>query len=279
MKTTIRKVIASLAIFGLISPGLAVSVPAQAQSPLGKIYGVAFVDANANGKRDPGEPTTLGRFKVTDGGAFWRCGHTAGDGEYGLVVLPGTYYVMPVAGPGEHTSAPVIRVKVDRPGSAVVADLPLVPQPSAPAEDCGAYAPKRTARVPWGIPETAMANGFTTLAGAVDAAGLFDTLSGPGPFTVFAPSNSAFAKFSAEELNAILADKALLTSILTYHVVPGRVSANDVVNSTELTTVNGKALKVEIKGNEVFINDARVVATDITSANGIIHVIDAVLVP
>jgi len=279
MKTTIRKGIASLAMFGLVGASLAMSVPAQAQSPLGKIYGVAFIDANANGKRDPGEQTTLGRFKITDGGNFWRCGNTGRDNSYGLTVRPGTYFVMPIAGPGQHTSTPVIRVRVEKPGSAVVADLPLVPQPLALAENCGAYAPKRTARVPWGIPETAVANGFTTLARAIDAAGLFDTLSSGGPFTVFAPNDLAFAKFTEEELNAILADKALLTSVLTYHVVPGRVSANDVVNSTELTTVNGKTLKVEIKDGEVFINDARVVATDVTAANGIIHVIDTVLVP
>jgi uncharacterized surface protein with fasciclin (FAS1) repeats len=279
MKTTIRKGIASLAMFGLVGASLAMSVPAQAQSPLGKIYGVAFIDANANGKRDPGEQTTLGRFKITDGGNFWHCGNTGRDNSYGLTVRPGTYFVMPIAGPGQHTSTPVIRVQVEKPGSAVVADLPLVPQSLALAENCGAYAPKRTARVPWGIPETAVANGFTTLARAIDAAGLFDTLSSGGPFTVFAPNDLAFAKFTEEELNTILADKALLTSVLTYHVVPGRVSANDVVNSTELTTVNGKTLKVEIKDGEVFINDARVVATDVTAANGIVHVIDTVLVP
>lgn len=279
MKTNFRKGVVGLTMLGLVGASLALTVPAQAQSPLGKITGVAFIDANANGKRDPGEQTTLGRFKVTDGGAFWSCGHTGRDNTYGLTVRPGTYFVMPIAGPGQHTSTPVIRVQVPSAGSAVVADLPLVPQPLALAENCGTYAPRRTARVPWGIPEVAVANGFTTLSRAIDAAGLFDTLSGPGPFTVFAPNDLAFAKFTEDELNAILADKALLTSVLTYHVVPGRVSANDVVNSTELTTVNGKTLKVQIKDGEVFINDARVIATDVTAANGIVHVIDTVLVP
>jgi len=278
MKTIIRRGVASVAMLGLVGASLAMSVPAQAQS-LGKIYGVAFIDANGNGKRDPGEQTTLGRFKVTGGGNFWRCGHTGRDNTYGLMVRPGTYFVMPIAGPGQHTSTPVIRVQVERAGSAVVADLPLVPQPLAVAENCGEYDPKRTARVPWGIPETAVANGFTTLVRAIDAAGLFDTLSGSGPFTVFAPNDLAFAQFTEEELAAILADRALLRSILTYHVVPGRLSASDVVNAADLPTVNGKRLTVEIIDGEVFVGNARVIATDVTAANGIVHVIDTVLTP
>lgn len=278
MKTNFRKGIVGLTMLSLVGASLALTAPAQAQT-LGKIYGVAFIDANGNGKRDPGEQTTLGRFKVTGGGNFWRCGNTGRDNSYGVMVRPGTYYVMPIAGPGQHTSAPVIRVHVPGPGAAVQADLPLVPQPLATAENCGEYAPKRTARVPWGIPETAVANGFTTLVRAIDAAGLFDTLSGRGPFTVFAPTDLAFAQFTEEELDAILADKALLRSVLTYHVVPGRLKASDVVNATELTTVNGKTLKVEVKDGEVFVNDARVIATDVEAANGVVHVIDTVLIP
>lgn len=279
MKTNVRKGIVGLVMLGLMGASLTLNSPAQAQTRVGKIYGVAFIDANANGKRDLGERTTLGRFKVTNGGNFSTCGHTGKDDTYGVIVTPGIYYVMPVAGPNQYTSAPVIRVEVKGPGAAVVADLPLVPRAGAAAENCGAYAPKRTARVPWGIPETAVANGLTTLAQAIDAADLFNTLSSRGPFTVFAPANSAFAKFTEEELAAILENKALLTSVLTYHVVPGNLSANTVVNSTELTTVNGKTLRVEIKGDEVYINNARLIATDVTAANGIVHVIDTVLLP
>ncbi len=279
MKINFRKGVIGLTMLGLVGASLALTSPTQAQSTLGKIYGVAFVDANGNGRRDPGEQTTFGRFKITNIGNFWICGYTGNDDTYGVTVEPGTYYVMPIAGPNQYTSAPVIRVEVKGPGAAVIANLPLVRQPGLAAENCGAYAPKRTARVPWGIPETAVANGLTTLAQAIDAAGLFNTLSGPGPFTVFAPNNSAFAKFTEEELAAILKDKALLIPVLTYHVVPGKVSANTVVNLTELTTVNGKTLKVQVKGDEVYINNARVLATDVTAANGIVHVIDTVLVP
>ncbi|MCS7054911.1 MAG: fasciclin domain-containing protein [Thermoflexales bacterium] len=278
MKINFRRGVVGLTMLSLFGASLALTAPAQAQT-LGKIYGVAFIDSNANGKRDPGESTTLGRFKVTGGGAFWRCGHTGRDNTYGIMVRPGTYFVMPIAGPGQHTSTPVIRVQVPSPGSAVQADLPLVPQPLAVAENCGEYAPKRTARVPWGIPETAVAKGFTTLVRAIDAAGLFDTLSGPGPFTVFAPNDLAFAQFTEEELNTILADRDLLRSVLTYHVVPGRLKASDVAGASQLTTVNGKTLTVQVKDGEVFVGDARVIATDIEAANGVVHVIDTVLVP
>jgi uncharacterized surface protein with fasciclin (FAS1) repeats len=278
MNLSFRKNVTRLAVIGLVGASLALTVPTHAQS-LGKIFGVAFIDSNANGKRDPGEPTALGRFKVTDGGAFFRCGHTGRDNTYGLMVRPGTYFVMPIAGPGQYTSTPVIQVQVERPGQAVEVNLPLVPQPLALAENCGQYAPKRTARVPLGIPETALAGGFTTLFRAIDAAGLFETLSQPGPFTVFAPNDLAFAQFTEEELNSILNDQTLLRSILTYHVVPGSLKASDVVNSSSLPTVNGKALKVEVRDSSVFINDARVIATDITAANGVVHVIDTVLTP
>jgi hypothetical protein len=263
MNLSFRKNVTRLAVIGLVGASLALTIPTHAQAP-GKIYGVAFIDSNANGRRDPDEPTTLGRFKVTNGGNYFSCGHTGRDNTYGLIVRPGTYFVMPIAGPGQYTSAP---------------NLPLVPQPLALAENCGEFLPKRTARVPWGIPETAVANGLITLARAIEAAGLFETLSQPGPFTVFAPNDLAFAQFTEDELNAILNDRTLLRSILTYHVVPGSLKASDVVNSSSLPTVNGKSLTVAIRDGEVFINDARVLATDVTAANGVVHVIDTVLTP
>lgn len=279
MKTSLRKGVVGMTMLGLVGASMAMAMPAQAQSDTGKIIGVAFIDQNANGKRDAGEQTTLGRYKITDGGSFWRCGNTGRGDTYGLTVKPGTYFVMPIAGPGQHTTAPVIKVQVPQAGTSVVADLPLAPQALALAENCGQYAPKRSARVPWGIPDTATAAGLTTLSRAIETAGLWDTLNSAGPFTVFAPNDLAFAKFTEEELNVILADKALLASVLGYHVVPGNLTASDVVNATELPTVNGKPLKVEVKDGEVFVNDARVVATDVAAANGVVHVIDTVLVP
>jgi uncharacterized surface protein with fasciclin (FAS1) repeats len=130
------------------------------------------------------------------------------------------------------------------------------------------------------IVETAVSAGsFTTLVKAVEAAGLVETLSGPGPFTVFAPTDEAFAKIDPATLNAILADKEKLTAILTYHVVSGEVMAADVVNLTSATTVQGSDVSITTKDGGVMINDANVVTTDIKATNGVIHVIDTVLLP
>lgn len=123
------------------------------------------------------------------------------------------------------------------------------------------------------------AGSFKTLVQAVQAAGLVETLSGPGPFTVFAPTDEAFAKIPAETLQAVLADKEKLTAILTYHVVPGKLMAADVVNSTSLQTVQGQSITVRAEGGSVMVDDARVIQTDIEADNGVIHVIDTVIMP
>ncbi len=129
------------------------------------------------------------------------------------------------------------------------------------------------------IIETASGNpDFSTLVTAIKAAGLVDTLSGTGPFTVFAPTNEAFAKIPEATLNAVLADKAKLTSILTYHVVAGKVMAKDVVMMAEATTVEGSKVKIDAT-NGVMINDAKVTMADLECSNGVIHVIDTVLMP
>lgn len=119
---------------------------------------------------------------------------------------------------------------------------------------------------------------FETLVTAIKAADLVETLSGPGPFTVFAPTNDAFAKIPAETLQAVLEDTAKLTSILTYHVVSGKVMSEDVVSLTEAKTVQGGTLKIDAS-NGVMINDAKVITADIECSNGVIHVIDTVLMP
>jgi transforming growth factor-beta-induced protein len=133
---------------------------------------------------------------------------------------------------------------------------------------------------PKDIVDTAVADGrFKTLVTALTAAGLVDTLKGKGPFTVFAPTDEAFAKLPAGTLTALLADKAKLTAILTYHVVPGRVMAADVVKLTSANTVNGKPVTIKVDGGKVYINDAQVIITDILTSNGVIHVIDKVILP
>ncbi len=126
---------------------------------------------------------------------------------------------------------------------------------------------------------TAVAAGqFNTLAKALTAAGLVDTLKGPGPFTVFAPTDAAFAKIPADQLNALLADKAALTRVLTYHVVGGKVMAADV-KSGAVKTVQGQPLNVAVSSSGVMVNNAKVVKTDIMATNGVIHVIDTVVLP
>jgi len=129
------------------------------------------------------------------------------------------------------------------------------------------------------IVDTAVAAGnFKTLVAAVQAAGLVETLKGPGPFTVFAPTDEAFAKLPKGTLEALLKDKAKLTAILTYHVVSGKLMAADVVKQKSLKTVEGGSLTVQTaKG--VRINGAKVVKADIVASNGVIHVIDRVMIP
>jgi len=129
------------------------------------------------------------------------------------------------------------------------------------------------------IVETAIAAGsFNTLVTAVQAAGLVDTLQGPGPFTVFAPTDAAFAKLPAGTVEALLADKPKLTSILTYHVVAGRIMAADVMKLTSAPTVQGQNVSIDTSDG-VRINDSRVTLADVAADNGVIHVIDSVLLP
>ncbi|MCA3219520.1 MAG: fasciclin domain-containing protein [Burkholderiales bacterium] len=129
------------------------------------------------------------------------------------------------------------------------------------------------------IVDTAVAAGqFNTLATALKAAGLVDTLEGPGPFTVFAPTDAAFAKIPKADLDALLKDKAKLTAVLTYHVVPGRVMAKDVKPGS-VKTIQGSALTVKTEGGKVMVDNATVTRTDITASNGVIHVIDRVVLP
>jgi len=128
------------------------------------------------------------------------------------------------------------------------------------------------------IVDTAVSAGnFKTLATALQAAGLVDTLKGPGPFTVFAPTDEAFAKVPKADLDALLKDKAKLTAVLTYHVLPGKVMAADVKAGTA-KTVNGQSLTIATAGG-VKVDNAKVTATDIVASNGVIHVIDSVVMP
>jgi uncharacterized surface protein with fasciclin (FAS1) repeats len=129
------------------------------------------------------------------------------------------------------------------------------------------------------IVDTAVAAGsFKTLVKAVQAAGLVETLKGKGPFTVFAPTDEAFAKLPAGTLDALLKDKEKLKAILTYHVIPAKVMAADV-KTGDVKTVQGQAMKVTAGEAGVMVDEAKVVKTDVIADNGVIHVIDAVMLP
>jgi uncharacterized surface protein with fasciclin (FAS1) repeats len=153
---------------------------------------------------------------------------------------------------------------------AAVLALPTLP----------AAAGAQSAPVTLDIVETAATAGtFNTLTAALQAAGLVETLKGAGPFTVFAPTDEAFAKLPKGTLEALLKDKKKLTAILTYHVVPGSVMAKDVVTLKTAKTVNGQAVKISMMDGKVMLNNAHVTSTDIIATNGVIHVIDTVLLP
>jgi len=133
---------------------------------------------------------------------------------------------------------------------------------------------------PKDIVDTAVSAGqFTTLVKAVQAAGLVDTLKGEGPFTVFAPTDEAFAKLPAGTIESLLANPAKLREVLTYHVVPGKITASEVVKLSKAKTVQGQEAKIKVSGGKVKIDNANVIKTDIMTSNGVIHVIDAVILP
>ena len=156
----------------------------------------------------------------------------------------------------------------------VIDSVLLPPGEEAQAEDSMAMSKD--------IVDTAAADGrFTTLVAAVQAAGLVDTLKGEGPFTVFAPTDEAFAKLPAGTIDTLLMpeNKQKLVDILTYHVVPGKVMAADVVKLDQAETVLGKPVNIQVMDGKVYVNDAQVILTDIETSNGVIHVIDSVLLP
>lgn len=144
--------------------------------------------------------------------------------------------------------------------------------------DCGSKHEHASTKSAKAIYATAQDAGFETLSAAIAAAGLEETLSGDGPFTVFAPTDEAFAKLPEGTLESLLNDKEALTQVLLYHVVSGEVMSTDVVKIDKAKMLNGQFVMIDTKDG-VKINDANVIKTDIKAKNGIIHVIDTVLIP
>jgi uncharacterized surface protein with fasciclin (FAS1) repeats len=147
--------------------------------------------------------------------------------------------------------------------------------PAAPASQPSPAASKNIVQVAAGNPQ------FSTLTSLIKKAGLVSALSGKSNLTVFAPTNAAFAKLPKATLKKVQSDKKLLTSILTYHVVKGAVPASKVVtlNGKSVKTLNGKSVKIAVKSGKVYVNKARVTKTDVKASNGVIHVINQVLIP
>jgi uncharacterized surface protein with fasciclin (FAS1) repeats len=167
-------------------------------------------------------------------------------------------------------------------GSFVVLGLALAPIVSARGAAGGGEAYSKSRSGAKDIVETAVSAGkFNTLAAALKAAGLVETLKGPGPFTVFAPTDEAFAKLPAGTVESLLKpeNKEKLTAVLTYHVVPGKAMAKDVTGMSSAKTVNGKELSLKIDDGKVMVDNATVVKADVEASNGVIHVIDTVLMP
>jgi uncharacterized surface protein with fasciclin (FAS1) repeats len=159
--------------------------------------------------------------------------------------------------------------------AAVAAKEALAAKEAAAAAAAKLVVPKDIVDVAIGSPD------HTTLVAAVTAAGLVETLKGTGPFTVFAPSNAAFAALPKGTVEGLLKPekKAALTNILTYHVVAGAVKAADLKDGQKVKTLQGEELKVSIKGGKVMINGANVTAADLEGSNGVVHVVDGVLMP
>lgn len=157
--------------------------------------------------------------------------------------------------------------------------------PLKAAQQASAHHPAKMIEVAHTTPDivdTAVAAGsFNTLVAAVKAAGLVETLKGDGPFTVFAPTDEAFAKIDKDTLNSLLQpeNKDKLVAILTYHVVPGAVKAADVVKLHEAETVQGSTVDIKVADGKVMVDNANVIKTDIVTSNGVIHVIDSVIMP
>jgi len=171
-----------------------------------------------------------------------------------------------------------VKIRTILPAFGLVAALFALPAAAGECGGCQGGVAQATSSK--NIVETAASAGsFNTLLAAAKAAGLAETLQGPGPFTVFAPSDDAFAKLPAGTVEALLQDKAKLAEILTYHVVAGKVPASAAMSLDWAETVQGQSLRVTKRGGSVYVDDAKVVATDVMASNGVIHVIDSVVLP
>lgn len=252
--------------------------------PLGSVRGSAFEDLNANGRRDPGEPGIgTASWKVTAGGDWFICGYVGGDSTYGPTVTPGTYTVIPIAQPGWRATTPPLTAVVKQLGFAALDNDIGFARATSPGDTCGQYAPPS---VPQPGPDVVAApaalaghGGFNTLLAAAQAAGLIDALAGPGPYTLLAPTDAAFARLTPARLNALLRHPAQLAELLKCHVIPSAVDPAQLTGARGRTyrTLGSRSvtLRVDRRG-QLFANNVAVGAA-VDAGNGSIFALDRVL--
>jgi hypothetical protein len=271
-----------VAAFGKHNESYGSFVVAEKCDPLGSVRGVAFEDVNANGARDAGEPLMAGAWWKLSGGGNWNiCGYTGGDATFGPTVVPGTYWLTPIAGPGYRATTPTRAVLIRRLGEASLGnDIGFVKDPSASGVACSDYDPKPTPAVAAPAPDVLgaleRAGGYDAFLTAVEAAGLVDALRQPN-LTLFVPTDAAFAKLPKATLERLLGDPAQLARVLKGHVVPLRLAPDGLATDRSLRTLGSFSLRSRAKAGVVTLNNRAVVGAPVDAANGIVFPIDAVL--
>jgi uncharacterized surface protein with fasciclin (FAS1) repeats len=252
--------------------------------PLGSVRGSAFEDFNANGVRDLGEPGIgTASWKVTTGGDWFICGFVGGDSTYGPTVTPGTYTVLPIAQPGWRATTPPRQALVKTLGFAALNnDIGFVKAASS-GDNCGQYAPV-IAPQPSPIlldAATTLANYkvFNTLLAAANAAGVTSVLAGPGPYTILAPTDAAFANLSPARLNALLRNPAQLAELLKCHIIPGVVDPAQLVGTKgrSFKTLGVRSVTLRVARNGQLLANNANVGEIIPASNGQILALDRVL--
>ncbi len=251
--------------------------------PLGSVRGSAFEDLNRNGARDPGEQGIgTASWKVTAGGDWFLCGYVGGDSTYGPTVKPGTYTVIPIAQPGWRATTPARATLVRKLGEAALNnDLGFVRAPNASGDNCSGYAPPGNLLPVAGPldPVSALANYgvFNTLLGALNSTGLAPALSGPGPFTILAPTDSAFGRLSKSAQDHLARYPASLTELLKCHVIVGAVDIKSIgPNGKTFKTLGARPITLRVRNGALYANNA-IVGEVAQTGNGAVLVIDRVL--
>ncbi len=251
--------------------------------PLGSVRGSAFEDLNRNGARDPGEQGIgTASWKVTAGGDWFLCGYVGDDSTFGPTVKPGTYTVIPIAQPGWRATTPVRTTLVKKLGEATLNnDLGFVRAPNASGDNCGSYAPPGNVLPVAGPldPVNTLANYgvFNTLLGALNSTGLAQALSGPGPFTVLAPTDIAFGKLSKATQDRMAKFPGSLTELLKCHVIVGTVDIKSIgPNGKTFETLGARPITLRVRNGTLYANNA-IVGEVAQTSNGAVLVIDRVL--